>query len=229
MTTDLNNSLSSVGKKLILSEPFYGLLLLSLDKHWSRSLPTAGVSHENLHPRLSINPEFWEGLTADHRLGILKHELLHIALQHLSLRSKYPDKKLFNIAADLEINQYIERRLLPGGNYPDKQSWENVVRADVKAITKDYEAGNLTKEEASKKFNAIPKRGVFLEDFAELNLDAKAGTDYYYTKLKESMDENGKSSCQNLNDLMGNGQGEGEGQGQPGEGDGDGSGNGQCD
>lgn len=40
---------------------------------------------------------------------------MHIAYGHLIIRDKYYDKKLFNIAADLEINQYIDFKYLPDG------------------------------------------------------------------------------------------------------------------
>ena len=41
--------------------------------------------------------------------------LLHISFGHLLSRDRYADKKLFNIAADLEINQYIDPDYLPEG------------------------------------------------------------------------------------------------------------------
>ena len=46
---------------------------------------------------------------------MIKHEVLHISFGHLILRDKYPDHKLFNIAADIEINQYIADDYLPEG------------------------------------------------------------------------------------------------------------------
>jgi len=54
-------------------------------------------------------------LSPDHRLGLIKHELLHLAFGHLVLRTSFSDKRLFNIAADLEINQYIGSKYLPEG------------------------------------------------------------------------------------------------------------------
>jgi hypothetical protein len=53
----------------------------------------------------------------EHQVGVLKHEILHISLGHLSpyYRNRCPDHKIFNIAADLEINQYIDRSELPEG------------------------------------------------------------------------------------------------------------------
>ena len=51
----------------------------------------------------------------DHQKGLLWHELLHIVFDHLNLRDSYADKKLFNIAADCELNQYIYEHYLPDG------------------------------------------------------------------------------------------------------------------
>jgi len=65
--------------------------------------------------QLTINPKFYTNLNDLHRLGLIKHELLHIAFGHLLMRDLYSNHKLFNIAADLEINQYIDSSKLPEG------------------------------------------------------------------------------------------------------------------
>lgn len=110
---DKNASLAAVSKTLILEQPFYGLFLISLNKTWRDDLPTAGVSINGINQQLAINEEFWFTLTEDQKKGVLIHELMHIGFNHLITRDDYKDKKLFNIAADLEINQYIERSWLP--------------------------------------------------------------------------------------------------------------------
>jgi predicted metal-dependent peptidase len=102
-------------KTLILDEPFYGLFLIGINKQFSNKLPTAGVSKHGIGMQLTVNPEFYTNLSEDHRVGLIKHELLHIAFGHLVMRDLYPDHKLFNIAADLEINQYISEHKLPQG------------------------------------------------------------------------------------------------------------------
>ena len=102
-------------KSLIFQEPFYGLFLIGINKKYTESIPTAGVSKNNIGMQLTINPQFYFELTEDHRYGLIKHELLHIAFGHLLTRDLYGDKKLFNIAADLEINQYINSSKLPEG------------------------------------------------------------------------------------------------------------------
>ena len=106
-------SLAKGIKDLMLQEPFYGLFLIGLNKTWSTIVPTAGVSKNKIGVQLTINENFWEPLPKEHKQGILKHEILHIAFGHLTLRHKYLDPKLFNIAADIEINQYIRKDYLP--------------------------------------------------------------------------------------------------------------------
>ena len=108
-------SLAKASKELMLKEPFYGLFLIGLNKLWSKRVPTAGVSKHNINFQLAINEEFWESLSPEHHIGLLKHELLHIAFFHLTIHNDFGDKKLANIAMDLEINQYIDNMCLPDG------------------------------------------------------------------------------------------------------------------
>jgi predicted metal-dependent peptidase len=112
---NIQDKLARACKSLILREPFYGLFLIGLNKKIRKDVPTAGVSKHGIGIQLSINPDFFMGLPDEHQIGLLKHELLHVSFGHLMMRDSYPNKKLFNIAADLEINQYIDRNMLPEG------------------------------------------------------------------------------------------------------------------
>jgi len=113
---DKQQSLSKTSKELMLKEPYYGFFLIMLNKLWdSKKVPTAGVSKNGINYQLAINPEFWESLSEEHRLGLLKHELLHIAFGHLTTFFKFTDKRLANVAMDMEINQYIDKDYLPEG------------------------------------------------------------------------------------------------------------------
>jgi predicted metal-dependent peptidase len=112
---DKAKSLSKISKDLMLKEPYYGFFLIMLNKVWRKDLPTAGVSKQNINYQLAINEEFWMGLSDDHKMGLLKHELLHIAFGHLVSFSSFSNKKLANVAMDMEINQYIEDSWLPEG------------------------------------------------------------------------------------------------------------------
>jgi len=108
-------SISDIGKLLMIKSPFYGFFMLNLQKSFSESLPTAGVAKDGINIKLLINPTFWESLSNDHKLGLFLHEVLHICFFHLTTRSYYADKKLFNIAADISLNQYIQKDWLPDG------------------------------------------------------------------------------------------------------------------
>ena len=154
--------LAKASKSLMLKEPFYGYFLIGLNKKYIKTIPTAGVSKHGINVQLAVNPEFFEGLNEKQQIGLLKHELLHVSFGHLVMRDRFKCHKLFNIAADLEINQYIESDYLPEG-------------------------------------------GITMEMFADLNLDARAGTTYYYEKLEEAQQQGNCSALDNiLNQMNGN-------------------------
>ena len=112
---NIQDLVAKTTKELILTEPFYGLFLIGINKKFTDQIPTAGVSKHGIGMQLTINPEFYINLSNFHRIGLIKHELLHIAFGHLLMRDMYGNHKLFNIAADLEINQYIDINKLPEG------------------------------------------------------------------------------------------------------------------
>ena len=158
------DSLSKTSKNLMLKEPYYGFFLLMLHKTWSDKVPTACVSKNGINFQLTIGEKFWANLSEEHRLGLLKHELLHIAFQHLTTFTMFSDKKIANIAMDMEINQYID-------------------------------------------FSWLPKGGIDINDYANLNLDKKAGSRYYYDKLKQAEQDkkdNGSSGDDNMDKLLDN-------------------------
>lgn len=129
-------SLSKVSKDLIIKEPFYGFFLIMLNKVWRKDVPTAGVSKNGINYQLAINEDFWESLSYEHKIGLLKHELLHIAYFHLTKYFEFPDKRLANIAMDMEINQYIDKSFLPDGGI-DIDDYEDL-NLDRKAGTRYY-------------------------------------------------------------------------------------------
>ena len=155
-------SLSKAGKELMLKEPYYGIFLIMLNKLWSNRVPTAGVGKNGINYQLVINEEFWNSLSEKHMIGLLKHELLHVAFGHLTTYFKFSDKKLANIAMDMEINQYIDKEYLPEG-------------------------------------------GIDIDNYADLNLDRKAGCQYYYDKLREAKEKKqkeGSCGCGNMDQLL---------------------------
>jgi predicted metal-dependent peptidase len=112
--SNIYEDLSKIGKQLMISEPFYGIFMSTLNKVVRKDIPTAGVSKHNINYQLAINEDFWNSLDNDKKkIGLLKHELLHICFNHLEDREWYPDQELHNVAADLEINQYLTPEYYP--------------------------------------------------------------------------------------------------------------------
>lgn len=107
--------LSIVIKTIMLEQPFYGLFLLNVNKEFSKKVPTAGVTIEGINYKLIVNPNFWDSLSDEHKQGLILHEALHIILNHLLMRDEFANHKVANVAMDCELNQLIDRNLLPDG------------------------------------------------------------------------------------------------------------------
>lgn len=103
-------SVSKIGRQIIIRFPYYGMFLSTLNKTVNNGPmnPTAGVSKNGLNTQLSINEKFWAKQSIAQRTGLMIHELLHICFFHITMRQSFTDFAMFNIAADLEINQYVE-------------------------------------------------------------------------------------------------------------------------
>lgn len=108
MSNNTQQDVAKAGRTLMLKEPFYGYFLVGLNKDFSKSIPTACVAKDGINIKLVVNPEYYDKQDINTKVAILKHELLHIAFEHLGMFDRFKDKQLLNVAADLEINQYIE-------------------------------------------------------------------------------------------------------------------------
>jgi predicted metal-dependent peptidase len=140
MIDNTHADIAKHSKILMFKEPFYGLFLISLNKELNDIVSTACVAKDGINTKLVISPKFWETISDNVKVAVLKHELLHIAFKHLQMYDSYSEKELLNIAADLEINQYIE------DSYKDK-TWDGLeitnapwaaMNLPVKAGTRKY-------------------------------------------------------------------------------------------
>lgn len=102
-------------KQLLFEDPYYALFLLGIQKQETTAVPTLAVGLTGLNVTLLINKDFWDRLPLNQKLGVLKHEVLHLCFYHLTSSEYYPNHILDNIATDLEINQYIKPNNLPPG------------------------------------------------------------------------------------------------------------------
>jgi len=99
--------------RLLHKEPFFGHLLAGVVREIGTVTPTAGVTVRDGRVRLMVNPEFFLRVirAREERVGIVKHETLHLLFKHvLRLDPKRGhDPLLWNLAADLVVNQFIKR------------------------------------------------------------------------------------------------------------------------
>ena len=100
--------------RLLMREPFFAALSRRIDKIASTAIPTAGVrvNPDSAQFEMLYNPEFFEQLSDDHKLGILKHEFYHLIFEHVTNRKPADGlKRIDNIAMDLAINCHIANEL----------------------------------------------------------------------------------------------------------------------
>ena len=113
--TDTNVLISNAVLKLVFDEPFYGHVLQSLNRRITNSIRTAAVILNKDQVGLVINESYFaDNLNENERVAVLKHEVLHLVFKHLYRNEKYKeDRYLYNVAADLVVNQYIGKWELP--------------------------------------------------------------------------------------------------------------------
>ncbi len=99
------------------NEPFYGHFFTGLVKKTTLQIDTLAVAADKNLVLLLINPTFWEEYlqTDSLKLGALKHEILHIVFKHIFRHTEFNHKLIFNVAADLVVNQYVKSEQLIKG------------------------------------------------------------------------------------------------------------------
>lgn len=84
--------------------PFFCQVLASRKIYNDESIPTLATDGPNIY----CNPTFWaSNLTNDTEISGVAHELVHIVLEH-PWRRGARDPRLFNVACDFKVNQYLE-------------------------------------------------------------------------------------------------------------------------
>lgn len=96
------------------NQVFLGSLLAGVERILTKEVPTLAVGFRNTSIVLFVNENFWNNeLSKDtietykHRIGVVVHELLHIAFGHLTNMKFKQNRELYNIACDILVNQYV--------------------------------------------------------------------------------------------------------------------------
>jgi len=172
MIDDLHADIAKHAKTLMFKEPFYGLFLIGLNKEISNAVQTACVAKDGINTKLVVSPAFWDTIGEKCKVAVLKHELLHIAFKHLHMFDSFQDKQLLNVAADIEINQYIQ------DDYKD-ETWDGleIDQSPFKELNLPLKAGTrkyydlLQKEQQDNPEGDFAK---FMEAMSEANGSGEA-------------------------------------------------------
>lgn len=101
-------TLEKACKTMLIKYPFYGLFLLQMNKAFDANVPTACVRRNGLNLSLLVNEDYWNESDDTKQMCLLIHEMLHVAYQHFFFYDLFPKKELLNLAADFEVNSWIE-------------------------------------------------------------------------------------------------------------------------
>ena len=113
---DVHEELSRCIIQMLFKEPFFNHLLSGVVRVVTEEVPTAAVSFSGNKLQLLINESFFlkELRSQTNRVAVIKHEALHLLFKHLfRMDLGNYDRSLFNIAADLVVNQFIGSWKLP--------------------------------------------------------------------------------------------------------------------
>ncbi|MBK8703897.1 MAG: hypothetical protein IPN33_09910 [Saprospiraceae bacterium] len=111
---DPSAALTQAIVQLLLEAPFYAHVLAGInrrfDEDWAGTL-ALGLYRGRFE--LSVNPAYWQQLSARQQLSALQHEVLHLVGQHPFRMRDFEHPLFFHIAADLAVNQWLDQAELP--------------------------------------------------------------------------------------------------------------------
>lgn len=192
--------LTKIKSKLLLTEPFFGYLLLKLKFIEDESVKTMGV--DGIH--FWYAPSFVKNESTEHLLADVIHELMHCVLMHPT-RGFNHNKEISNYAADYVVNDYIRNKtdfILQSWALYDPR-FQNMSYEAVYKILFDECKGkpdpklmNISKKQGS--FSPMPKSAVEPETGLPLE-------DFWISSIQEAGDivkATGKPSTQIQEELL---------------------------
>jgi len=116
-------------------KPFWAYLLLNAEirEEQNDELKEMGTIGACSDGKIIYRPDFINSLSEKELRGVLAHEIFHIAFRHIdrlkTLKSKSKDGKLWNISADMIVNNTLLNEgfsLVDGGVLPKHNKWEGL-------------------------------------------------------------------------------------------------------
>jgi len=148
---------------------FFGALMLFAEIKKTNKYDTAATDGKHIY----VNEQFLLGLSSQNQNALILHEVLHMALLHVTRRG-IRDVRLWNIAADIVVNNLILKNTnfsLPKGAILEAEYEEYSVEEIYEKILKDPEWKN----------EKIPIEDILsVEDIDALSEDEKAEIEGYW-------------------------------------------------
>lgn len=120
LSDEAHSKLTKAKSRLVMNHPFFASIALALplvEAEWLNP-PTMATDMRTIY----YHPKFVEDCTVSELMGVLCHEVMHVAYLH-GLRKGARDHKIWNAACDFAINPIVldAGMMLPaGGLYDDK-------------------------------------------------------------------------------------------------------------
>ena len=194
-------------KYLIAGKYFFASLLTQMKKVETESIPTMAVTCNPEGIVLLYNVDFIEEVTrregAYALKGILEHEVLHIVMDHLGRAKRFKrHMRLYNVAADMSINQLIDADILPKKG---------------KVTCKPCKGKGVVKKEPCKACGGSGVEGIALIYPEDYQLPRGKDAEFYYEELYKKAPKMKCPTCGGKGKVPKGDDGEGKGDGEKGE------------
>lgn len=100
----MNYDIAALKRKMLVKYPFFGSVVANVKYKETKEIETAETDGKTIY----YNPDFLESLNVEQQTFTFAHEVCHIAFNHI-LRSEGKNQKIWNIATDAVINQFLMR------------------------------------------------------------------------------------------------------------------------
>jgi len=187
-----------------VNKSFYGFILAKCKVHFDDSFPTLGVYFENNTWNLMIG-DIFKRISFNERIGVLIHETRHILDLHMS-RMETRKKEIWNIAADIAINQTIEH-IPEEGVFPETFDFPKNESAETyyELLIQEQEKQEQEKQEAEENGESWDgpgenSQGKQKPDLTNMDQEGSLGFDDHskWEELSEEEKELAKSTAEQM-------------------------------
>lgn len=173
LSASLQQRISNARIVIRSRSPFFGTLLLEAPIRLDSTVPLAATDGT----ALLLNPDTVAALSQEAFMGLLVHEVLHIALCHLS-RRRERNRTQWNIAADMVVNDIVEKQgfVLPEGGVhlpEDRPAWASLSVEEIYAcLQREADAAASTSSTSSSGASSLDSLPSLPRRWRDLDADA---------------------------------------------------------